>query len=69
MSDSPISAEPGPADSESPPTDVSSRGHEGSRDNGVVAMALIVGVLIGVAIGMRIGNDARKRLDRWRLRY
>jgi len=69
MSDSSISAEPVPDDPESPPADASSRSHKGSRDNGARAMALIVGVLIGVAIGMRIGDDARKRLDRWRLRY
>ncbi len=63
------STEPVPADSESPPSDASSRGSKGNRDNGARTMALIVGVLVGTFIGMGIGigigNAARKRMDRW----
>jgi hypothetical protein len=67
MSDSSASAEPVPAELESPPSDVSSPS-KGSRDNGARAVALILGVLIGMGIGlglgMGIGNAARKRFDR-----
>jgi hypothetical protein len=30
---------------------------------------VLVGMLIGLGIGVRIGNAARKRLDRWSIRY
>ena len=73
MSDSSTSAEPVPADSESPPADVSSLSSKEGRDNRARAMALIVGVLIGMGIGlgvgMGIGSAARKRIDRWSPRY
>jgi hypothetical protein len=69
MSYSSASAEPVPADSESPPGDVSGLSSKGSRDNKARAMALIVGVLIGTGIGLGIGvgigSAARRRYDRW----
>ena len=67
MSYSSASTEPVPADSESPPSDVSGLSSKGSRSN--TARALIVGVLIGtgigLGIGMGIGSAARRRYDRW----
>ena len=69
MSDSSASTGPVPADSESPPSDVSSLSSKGDHDDKSRAMALVVGVLvglgIGLGIGMGIGNSARKRIDRW----
>lgn len=69
MSDPSASTELVPADSKSPPSEVSSRSGKRSRDNGARAIALIAGVLIGMGIGMGIGNAARKRIDRWSPRY
>jgi hypothetical protein len=69
MSDSPTSTEPVPADSESPPPEVSGLSSKGDQDDKSRAKALVVGGLvglgIGLGIGMGIGNSARKRIDRW----
>ena len=69
MSDSSTSTEPVPADSESPPSDVSGLSSKESRDNRSRARTLIVGVLIGtgigLGIGMGIGSAARKRFERF----
>ncbi len=58
-------------DPESPPADASSPG--GGQGNAARVMPLIVGVLIGIGIGlgigMGLGSAARKRLDRWSVRY
>jgi hypothetical protein len=69
MSDSSTSTEPVAADSESPPSEVSSLSSKGDQDDKSRAKVLVVGLLvglgIGLGIGMGIGNSARKRIDRW----
>jgi len=68
MSDSSARTEPVPADSESPPADVSGLSSKGSGDKVARTVALIVGVLIGTGIGLGIGigvgSAAQKRFYR-----